>query len=246
MTNYARITASLIAAWFIAVLAASAFHVFKTDPSRPPLAVGLAALLPIVAFSSWFASSEPFRRRLRARSSDRNRRRRVRESQCVFHFRAFRQRHRQRGVKRVAGRGGIHGLHRERRRGECSIRSAVHAALVAQFHDHGAHAEFPDLLSQRDGVGGSRGFGGTPASTHASFSFGVAMSTSSRISFGRARAGAGSRMHVAPTRRASRKPSATVSSGTSSCSSTQRAPSSAQRSESMSRRTERRSPRAPP
>jgi hypothetical protein len=62
MTNYARITASLIAAWFIAVLAASAFHVFKTDPSRPPLAVGLAALLPIVAFSSWFASSEPFRR----------------------------------------------------------------------------------------------------------------------------------------------------------------------------------------
>jgi hypothetical protein len=66
MTNYAKLTIRLIAAWFIAVLAASALHVFRTDPSRPPLALGLAALLPIVAFSLWFGSSEPFRQFLLA------------------------------------------------------------------------------------------------------------------------------------------------------------------------------------
>jgi hypothetical protein len=60
MTNYRRVTAVLIAAWFIAALTASAFHLFKTDPSRPPLPL-LAALVPIVAFSLWFARSEPLR-----------------------------------------------------------------------------------------------------------------------------------------------------------------------------------------
>jgi hypothetical protein len=62
MTNYAKLTIRLIAAWFIAVLAASALHVFSTAPNRPPVALGLAALLPIAAFSLWFANSEPFRR----------------------------------------------------------------------------------------------------------------------------------------------------------------------------------------
>ena len=62
MTNYGKITTSLIAAWFIAVLAASAFHVFETDPSRPPIALGLAVLIPIAAFTVWFRASEPFRR----------------------------------------------------------------------------------------------------------------------------------------------------------------------------------------
>ncbi len=62
MTNYARVTAGLFAAWFIAALAASALHVFSTVPSRPPIALGLAALLPIVGFSLWFAGSESFRR----------------------------------------------------------------------------------------------------------------------------------------------------------------------------------------
>jgi hypothetical protein len=62
MTNYGKVTVSLIATWFIAVLAASALHIFKTDSTHPPLALGLAALLPIVAFSLWFARSEPFRR----------------------------------------------------------------------------------------------------------------------------------------------------------------------------------------
>ncbi len=62
MTNYRKVTASLIAAWFIAALTASAFHLFRTDPTRPPLALGLGALLPIIAFSLWFARSESFRR----------------------------------------------------------------------------------------------------------------------------------------------------------------------------------------
>ncbi|MGP0074601.1 MAG: hypothetical protein ACLPWF_22015 [Bryobacteraceae bacterium] len=61
MTNYGKIIARLIAAWFIAILAASAFHVFKTDPSRPPIALGLAVLIPIVAFALWFRAFAPFR-----------------------------------------------------------------------------------------------------------------------------------------------------------------------------------------
>src|SRR5580658_6628582 len=62
MTNYAKLTIRLTAAWFIAVLAASGLHVFSTAPSRPPIPLGLAALLPIVVFWLWQASSEPFRR----------------------------------------------------------------------------------------------------------------------------------------------------------------------------------------
>lgn len=61
MTNYRKITISLIAAWFIVILIASILHVFSTDPGRPPLALGLAVLIPIAAFSLWFARSEQFR-----------------------------------------------------------------------------------------------------------------------------------------------------------------------------------------
>ncbi len=62
MKNYGKIVAGLIAVWFLAVLAASAFWVFKTDPSRPPIPLGLAVLIPIAAFALWFRASEPFRR----------------------------------------------------------------------------------------------------------------------------------------------------------------------------------------
>src|SRR5438105_696497 len=50
MTNskYRKHATSLIAVWFIFSLAASALHVFRTDPSRPPLPLGLAVLTPIV------------------------------------------------------------------------------------------------------------------------------------------------------------------------------------------------------
>ncbi|HEX4229441.1 MAG TPA: hypothetical protein VHZ07_12290 [Bryobacteraceae bacterium] len=59
--NYGKLTTSLIAVWFVVSLAASALHIFKTDPGRPPLAFGIAALGPIVVFLLWFATSEQFR-----------------------------------------------------------------------------------------------------------------------------------------------------------------------------------------
>src|SRR3984893_12400122 len=59
--SYGRLTAGLIAAWFIFALSASALHLFKTDPEQPPLALGLAVLIPIVVFLLWFATSTGFR-----------------------------------------------------------------------------------------------------------------------------------------------------------------------------------------
>src|SRR6202795_3972984 len=59
--SYGKLTATLIAAWFFFALSASALHVFQTDPSLPPLPLGLAALIPIVAFVFWFATSAGFR-----------------------------------------------------------------------------------------------------------------------------------------------------------------------------------------
>ncbi len=61
MTDYRKVTAVLIAAWFVAVLTASAFHVFATPPGQPPLPLGLAVLVPVAAFWLWFRSSEQFR-----------------------------------------------------------------------------------------------------------------------------------------------------------------------------------------
>jgi hypothetical protein len=60
--NYGKLTARLIGAWLIFSLAASALHLFRNDPSRPPLPLGVAALAPIVLFVLWFATSETFRR----------------------------------------------------------------------------------------------------------------------------------------------------------------------------------------
>ena len=61
MKSYGKLTLRLIAAWFIFVLSASALHLFRNDSNRVGLAVGLAALTPIVVFSLWFAASENFR-----------------------------------------------------------------------------------------------------------------------------------------------------------------------------------------
>lgn len=63
MTNvrYRKLTTSLIALWFTFSVAASALYIFRTDASRPPLALGLGALAPIVVFLLWFVTSEPFR-----------------------------------------------------------------------------------------------------------------------------------------------------------------------------------------
>jgi hypothetical protein len=59
--SYGRLTGGLIAAWFIFALSASALHLFKTDPEQPPLALGLAVLIPLGVFLLWFATSAGFR-----------------------------------------------------------------------------------------------------------------------------------------------------------------------------------------
>lgn len=61
MTNYAKSIVTLIAVWFAAVLTASALHLLGGRPGAPPLAIGIAALAPIVVFLLWFASSARFR-----------------------------------------------------------------------------------------------------------------------------------------------------------------------------------------
>src|SRR6266403_1071236 len=62
MKNYGKVTAWLIAGWFIFALSASALHVFENGANRIGLAVAIAAVTPIVVFSLWFAASESFRR----------------------------------------------------------------------------------------------------------------------------------------------------------------------------------------
>jgi hypothetical protein len=60
-TNYAKVTAWLIAAWFAFCLSASALHAFKAGPNRLPLTLGVAVLVPILVFLLWFTTSEQFR-----------------------------------------------------------------------------------------------------------------------------------------------------------------------------------------
>ncbi len=59
--RYGKLTSGLIAAWFIFALAASAFHMFNTDPNLPPLALGLAVLTPIAVFLFWYLTSAGLR-----------------------------------------------------------------------------------------------------------------------------------------------------------------------------------------
>jgi hypothetical protein len=60
-TSYGKLTAGLIAAWFIFSLSASALHLFRTDPSQPPLPLLLAVLTPIAIFALWYWNSKSFR-----------------------------------------------------------------------------------------------------------------------------------------------------------------------------------------
>jgi hypothetical protein len=61
MTRYGKLTVGLITAWFLFALFASAFHLFKNEQERIGIAVALAALIPILLFSIWFAGSNTFR-----------------------------------------------------------------------------------------------------------------------------------------------------------------------------------------
>lgn len=58
---YGRLTAGLIAAWFLLSLTASAFHVFSTPPDRPPLPLLLAVVIPIAVFLIWYRASRTFK-----------------------------------------------------------------------------------------------------------------------------------------------------------------------------------------
>lgn len=61
MKNYRTLTLVLIGTWFAFALAASARHLFRNDADRIGAAVGLAALVPVLAFALWFMGSKPFR-----------------------------------------------------------------------------------------------------------------------------------------------------------------------------------------
>src|SRR5271163_3588897 len=61
MKNYGKLTLSLIVAWFIFALTASALHLFRGVPNQPPAAVGIAAVAPLVVFALWAATSKNFR-----------------------------------------------------------------------------------------------------------------------------------------------------------------------------------------
>lgn len=58
--NYRKLTAWLLAGWFIFVLVASALHAFQTDAS-PARALGVAVATPLVLFLLWYAGSAGFR-----------------------------------------------------------------------------------------------------------------------------------------------------------------------------------------
>jgi hypothetical protein len=62
MKSYAKFTAVLIAVWFTFALYGSALHLFKNNANRVGLAVGVAAVAPIVVFFLWLAASDGFRK----------------------------------------------------------------------------------------------------------------------------------------------------------------------------------------
>jgi hypothetical protein len=59
--NYGRLTAGLIAVWFLFALSASALGWFKNDANRIGVEVAVAAVSPILLFAFWFVASKIFR-----------------------------------------------------------------------------------------------------------------------------------------------------------------------------------------
>ncbi len=59
--SYGKLTAGILAAWFVFAVSAASLNLFKTEPGLPPIAVGLASLVPVVIFLIWFAISRGFR-----------------------------------------------------------------------------------------------------------------------------------------------------------------------------------------
>jgi hypothetical protein len=61
MSKYAKLSAGLLAAWLVFALSSSALHLYRNAPNTPPIALGIAVVVPIVLFLIWFASSPAFR-----------------------------------------------------------------------------------------------------------------------------------------------------------------------------------------
>jgi hypothetical protein len=61
MTKYGKITAGLLAVWFVAVFSASAVHLFLNPLAQFGVGVAVAAVVPLIVFSLWFAVSDGFR-----------------------------------------------------------------------------------------------------------------------------------------------------------------------------------------
>jgi hypothetical protein len=61
MSKYAKLSAWLLAAWLAFALSSSALHLYVGAPNTPPIALGLAVVIPVVLFLIWFASSAGFR-----------------------------------------------------------------------------------------------------------------------------------------------------------------------------------------
>jgi hypothetical protein len=59
--KYEKLLAGLIGSWFVISLLTSALHAYRAAPSQPPVALGLAVVIPIVFFLVWFANSRGFR-----------------------------------------------------------------------------------------------------------------------------------------------------------------------------------------
>jgi hypothetical protein len=61
MSKYGKITAGLLVVWFVAVLWASAARLFLNPLAQFGVGVAVAAAVPLIVFSLWFAASEGFR-----------------------------------------------------------------------------------------------------------------------------------------------------------------------------------------
>jgi hypothetical protein len=62
MSKYAKLTAGLIAAWFVFSLTTSALYVYKIGTNGLALALGLAVVTPIALFLLWSKVSADFRK----------------------------------------------------------------------------------------------------------------------------------------------------------------------------------------
>lgn len=61
MSKHAKLSAGLLAAWLVFALSSSALHLYEAAPNTPPIALGLAVVIPVVLFLGWLALSAGFR-----------------------------------------------------------------------------------------------------------------------------------------------------------------------------------------